>query len=103
MLRNALQPASAIDLARWWFLKHIGRLQVLVVDRVVLPDESERFLVVEVLRRPTHLLMRLGKQPPRLTPAVAVLHPSRHPSLRPLEIAFRDAEDARVGDLAAIG
>jgi hypothetical protein len=83
--------------------EQVGRLQVPMKDRVVLPDESERYLVVEVLAFPTHFLMRLGEQTHRLATAVTSLLAPQHQSLSPLESAFRDVEDAQIGDLAAIG
>jgi hypothetical protein len=40
---------------------HVGRPQVLVIDRVVLSNELERCLVAEVGALSFHFQMRLGK------------------------------------------
>jgi hypothetical protein len=41
---------------------HVGRLQVLMIDGVILAHQLERYLVVEVLSLSLHLLMRLRQQ-----------------------------------------
>src|SRR5262249_39710602 len=43
-------------------LEPVGRLQVFVIDRIVLLNELERNLMVEVLSLPPHLQMSLGEQ-----------------------------------------
>jgi hypothetical protein len=50
---------------------HIGRLQVLMRDHVVLTHQRERRLVVKVLPLAPDLLVRLGQQYDRLAPAIA--------------------------------
>jgi hypothetical protein len=42
-------------------LEHVGRLQVLVVDYIILTNKRERRLVVKILPLAAHLLMRLGE------------------------------------------
>ncbi len=99
-----LAPASITDaLGEVVVLHHVGRLQVFVIDRVVLTHQRQRRLVVEVGSCPPYPLMRLGEQLDRLSPAVAALLPPRHPPLGTLEVQFSHAEDARVGDLATVG
>jgi hypothetical protein len=41
---------------------HIGRLQLFMIDRVVLLNEGQRRLMVEVLSLATYRLMRLRQQ-----------------------------------------
>src|SRR5262249_11436616 len=53
----------------------VGRLQVLVRERVVGPHERERRLVVEVAALPPDVLVLAGEQTHRLPPAVAPLLP----------------------------
>jgi hypothetical protein len=43
-------------------LHQMGDLQVFVRDRVELPDQAERHLVVEILPLASHRLMRFGEQ-----------------------------------------
>ena len=49
MLKNALHPASAMRLGEVVILDHVGRLQIFVIDRVVLAHQLQRRLVLEVL------------------------------------------------------
>ena len=42
-------------------LEHVGRLQVLVIDRIVGSHQGQRRLVVKVLSLAAHLLMRFGQ------------------------------------------
>ena len=51
-------------------LHHVGGLEILVIDRVVLTHKCERRLVVKVAPLASHRLMRLGEQCDRLAPAV---------------------------------
>jgi hypothetical protein len=51
-------------------LEHIGRLQVLVIDHIVLAYQDERRFVVEILSLASHLLMRFRQQLHGLAPAV---------------------------------
>jgi hypothetical protein len=57
---------------------------------------------MKVLARSTHLLMGLGEKFDCLTATITPLFPTRDPALRPLQIQLGHAEDARVGNLAAI-
>jgi hypothetical protein len=67
-------PARVTDaLGEMMVPEQVGRPQVLVIDRVVLPDEYQCRLVVEVLPLPTHRLMRLRKQLHGLAAPVAPL------------------------------
>src|SRR5262249_17312720 len=59
----------------------VGRLQVLVRERVVGPHERERRLVVEVAALLPDVLVLAGEQTHRLPPAVAPLLPPGHPAL----------------------
>jgi hypothetical protein len=52
---------------------HIGRLQVLVIDGIVLSHQRQRGLVVEVNALPLQLLMRLRQQRDRLAASAASL------------------------------
>jgi hypothetical protein len=61
-----------------------------------------RRLVLNVGSRSSHLLMRLCYQSHDLATPVAVLDSTRHPTLGALQVHLCDAEDTRVGDLAAI-
>jgi hypothetical protein len=59
-------------------LEPIGRLEVFVIDRIVLTHAHERRLVVQVLPLALYLLMRLGEQCHRLTSALAALRATRN-------------------------
>jgi hypothetical protein len=52
-------------------LDHIGRPQILMIDRVVISDERQRRLVLKVLSLATHRLMSFGEERDRLMPAAA--------------------------------
>jgi hypothetical protein len=72
-------------------------------DHVVALHQRQCSLVVEVRALATHLLVGLGTQHDRLFAAVAALLPSGHPPLGTLQGHLGHAEDAGIGDLAAIG
>jgi hypothetical protein len=79
---------------------HVGRLQVFMVDHVVLLNEGQRRLMVEIRSLTAHFLMRLGKQRYRFPTAVAPLLAATHPPLcgfeRTLGLAIAPGrEDAR--------
>jgi hypothetical protein len=61
--------------------EHVGRLQVLVIDRVVLPNQRQRCLVMEVCSLASHLLVRFGEQLDRLAPTVTSLLATGDPAL----------------------
>ncbi len=62
MLRNCSTSPHPDALGEMVVLEHVGRLQVLVIDRVVAAHQRQRRLVVEVLPLAPHLLMRLRQQ-----------------------------------------
>jgi hypothetical protein len=84
-------------------LEQVGRLQGFVRERVVPSHERHCCRVMEVRSRPPHLLVRFGQQLHCLAAPMTALLATRDAPLRSLEVPFRDAEDARIGDLAAIG
>jgi hypothetical protein len=68
------RPARISDaLGEAVILEHVGRLQIFVIEHIVLSHELERNLLVEVLSLAAHRLMRLGQQRHRLTSACAAL------------------------------
>jgi hypothetical protein len=84
---------------------HIARLQVLMIDRVVLSNERERRLVVKVRSLASHRLVRFGKESDGLASAITPLLAARVPPLgsfkRALCLAIRaggaDARPIREG------
>src|SRR5260221_12981302 len=67
--QDAQEPAPSSvrnGLRQMVILEHVGRLQVFVIDGVVLAYEGERRLVMEVLPLAPHCLMRFGEQFDRL-------------------------------------
>jgi hypothetical protein len=80
-------------------LDHLGRLSMLVIDRLVGAHKGERRLVVKVAPLAPHLLphllMRLCQQLDRFAPAVAVLLSARDTALRGLQCALGFAIPAR--------
>jgi hypothetical protein len=54
-------------------LDHIGRLQLFVIDHIVLAYKSQRRLMVKVLSLATYFLMCLRQQRNRFPAAVASL------------------------------
>src|SRR6516165_5711314 len=84
-------------------LEHVGRLQVLMIDHVVLTHERERRLVMKILPLTSYFLMRLGEQYHCLAPAMTPFLAARDTTLRGLERAFRLAIPARREDARAIG
>jgi hypothetical protein len=79
-------------------LGHVGRLQVFVLDRVVLPHQRARGLVVAVHPCPPHPLLRAGEQVDCRAPPVAACDPSPDAPLRTLQVPLRHPQDAYVGD-----
>jgi hypothetical protein len=67
---------------------HVGRLQILMVNRVVFAQQRERCLEVKVLSLATYLLMRFGKQDNRFLAAVAALLAPGYPTLRAFQRAL---------------
>jgi hypothetical protein len=88
MLKNAAQPASAMDLARWWFFSILAVCRSSVIDRVVVLDKGERRLVVKVLSLPSNPLMRPGEQCDCFPAAVAFHLSTRDTPLCGFEGAF---------------
>jgi hypothetical protein len=84
-------------------LHHVGRLQIFVIDRVVLAHQLDRCLMLEILPLAFHRLMRLGQQSHRLTPPIAALLPTGYAALCRFELALGAAIAARVMDHRAIG
>jgi hypothetical protein len=57
-----LAPARVLDgLGEMMILDHIGRVQVLIIDHIVLSHECEHHLAMEVHALTLYLLMRFGK------------------------------------------
>jgi hypothetical protein len=83
-------------------LDHMGRLQIFVLDRIVLSHNGKRRLMKKVLPLAAHLLMRLGEQDSRLLAAVAAFFPAHHTALGGLERAFRLAIPSGRKDARAI-
>ena len=73
MVRKALQPASAVELARCWFFHLVGDLQVVVIDHIKIAHQAQWGLMLEVQPLPLDLQMRFGQQFDRLAPALAAL------------------------------
>ena len=84
-------------------LDQVGRLHVFVRDRVVLPDQGERRLVVEVGALALDLQRCLGEQPYRFAPPVAPHLASRDPALCHLERPLCLALPAGMQDALASG
>ena len=79
---------------------HVGRLQVFVIDRVVLSNERQRRFVVKILSLATYLLMRLGQQHHRHATASAAFLATSYTPLRGFQRPFclpvpSGGEDAR--------
>jgi hypothetical protein len=84
-------------------LDQVDRLQILVIDRVVLTHQGERGLVMKVRSLPPHLLMRLGQQCDRFAPAVAATLSACDSPLCRRERMFCFAIPARVENARAVG
>jgi hypothetical protein len=81
---------------------HVGRLELLVIDRIILADKRQCCLVVEVPPLASHLLMRSRQEVDCLAPArTATLSPSDAP-LRCLESALGFTIPARMEDARPI-
>jgi hypothetical protein len=74
-----------------------------VIDHIIGMNERERRLVMKVLSLTLHLLMRLGQELHRFTPAMAPLLALRDTPLRRLERSLSLALPARRKDAHAIG
>src|SRR5215471_10262707 len=70
---------------------HVGDLHILVIDRVVLLDQSRRRLVMKILARLPDRLMRLRQQDHRFLVSVAALLAATHAALALGKIRFRFA------------
>jgi uncharacterized protein (DUF427 family) len=56
------RPSSIADtLRKVMVLEQVGRLQVLMINGIVVADQSERDFMLEVLPLPPYFLMRLGE------------------------------------------
>ena len=98
-----LRPARVLDaLGEMVILDHIGRLQVLVIDHIILAHEGERRLVVKVPPLAAHRLMRFRQQLHGLATACAALLAAAHAPLRSLERAFGAAIPSWGKDTRAI-
>jgi hypothetical protein len=84
-------------------LDHVGRLQILVIDRVVLTYQSERCLVMKVLSLPLHLLMCFSEQGNRLLATMTPLLAPTDAPLGHLQCPLGLAIPARRKDARAIG
>ena len=84
-------------------LDHVARLQVLVVDGVVLAQQLKRCLVVEVRSLPLHLQMGPGQQLDLVLAPVASLCAAGHPALAAPQISLGLALAARILDHRAVG
>src|SRR5258708_11236478 len=82
---------------------HVGDPQVFEIDRVVLLDQLQGFLVVEVLSLPLHLQVRFRQERDRLAAAMAPFLAPRHAPLRRLEPPFGFTIPAWITDVLAIG
>src|SRR5690348_7722482 len=83
-------------------LDHVGRLQILVIDRVVVLDKSQRSLVVKVLPLALDLLMSPSEQHDCFPATVASFLAATQTPLRRLERALRFAIPAGRKDAHAI-
>src|SRR5215469_12651242 len=80
----------------------VGHRQVFQIDRVVLPHQEERRLVVEVVPLPTDLLVLLRQELHRFAAAPAALLAARHPALGLLQLPLGSAIMARILDDVAL-
>jgi hypothetical protein len=83
-------------------LEQVGRLQLFVIDRIVLPHQRQRRLMVKILPLTAHLLVRLRQQRHGFAPALAPFLAPTHPALGGLERALGLAIPSRVKDAHAI-
>ena len=95
-------PRVTNRLGQMMMLHHGGGLEVLVIDRVVLLNELEGYLMVGVLPLSPHLLMRLGQQGHRFASAMTPTFPPSDPPLGCLEGALRFAIPARMKDAGPV-
>ena len=83
-------------------LDHVGRLQVLMLDRVVLAHQRQSPLVVKVLALALHFEMRFGEHRHRFTPAIAPFLAATDTPLRHFQRPFGLPIPARVEDARAV-
>src|SRR5262249_50658208 len=83
-------------------LEHVGHLQILVIDGVVLAHQVERGLLVKISPLAAHPLLRRRKQYDCLATSVAALLAPRHPALGGLERALGLAIPTGMADACAI-
>jgi hypothetical protein len=79
-------------------LEHIGRLHILVIDRIMFAHKSQRRLAVEALPLAPYFLMGFRQQRDRFASAIAALLTSAHAALRSFERLFGFAIPARMKD-----
>jgi hypothetical protein len=83
--------------------EHVGRVQVLMIDRVVLLHERQCRLAMTVLPLSPYLQTRLGEQYHSLAPAIAPTLPPRDTPLGHLQRTLRLAVPTRVEDARLVG
>ncbi len=83
-------------------LHHVGGLEILVIDRVVLTHECVRRLVVKVAPLASHRLVRFGEECDRLASAVAASLAARDTPSRRLERTLGFSIPARVKDACPV-
>jgi hypothetical protein len=83
-------------------LEQVGRLQVLIIDRVVLAHQRERRFVVKILPLALHILVRFRQQFHGFAAPVAALLAARHPPLAATQIRLSLPVTARVVEHGAI-
>src|SRR5260370_15892117 len=98
-----LAPAGITDaLGEGVVSHHVGRLQVFVIEGVVLLDQGQGGLVVEVLPLALDMLMDTAQEMDRLAPPLAPLLAARDPPLGASQCHLGHTEDAGFGKLAAL-
>jgi hypothetical protein len=83
-------------------LEHVGRLQILMIDGVVLLHKVKRRLVVKVDPLALYREVRFGEQLRRFPAAVTPLLAARHSALRGFEAALCLTVTAGIVDHRAI-
>src|SRR5262249_12124745 len=101
--KEATPPRITDALGEAVVLDHVGRLQVLMIDRVVGANEGEGRLMVKVRALALHLQMRPGEQLHRFATASAAFLAATHPALGGLECSLSLAIPARMKDALTTG
>ena len=97
------RPARVLDrLGKVVIPEQVGRLQIFMIDRVILSHERQRRLVVKILPLTLHLLMRLGKQRHGFPAPIAAFLAASDSSLRSFERPLNLALPTRMEDARAI-